>query len=133
MKYWLVRSPYKTRKWEDVLMSSIFKLYGIRNYVARDNISKMSKGDCALWYSSSAGKKIFGTMKVEKTAYQDNTSEGNWLSLDFVPFSTFAKHITFQKVKENQILSKSKIITQIRITVVEITKEEYDEVLKAVS
>ena len=44
MKYWFIRSPFKTRKWEDILMSGVFNLYGIRNYSAKNNIAKIKKG-----------------------------------------------------------------------------------------
>jgi len=129
MKYWFVRSPYKTRKWEDVLMSGVFKLYGIRNYAAKKNISAMGKNDMALWYSSTAGKKIFGTMKIKETAYQDMTSEGDWLAIDLIPMITFEKPVSYTQLKEYEILINSNIISQNRISVVEITKEEYDEIM----
>ena len=130
MRYWFVRSPYKTRKWEDILMSGIFKLYGIRNYAAKKNISEMRKNDKALWYSSTAGKKIFGTMKVKGIACKDNTTEENWLAIDLIPVTTFEKPISYTELKKDIILMNSNIIRQKRITVVEITNEEYNEVLR---
>jgi len=38
MKYWVVRSPFKTRTWEDTLMAGVFSLYGIRG----------NRGGCSL-------------------------------------------------------------------------------------
>lgn len=130
MRYWFIRSPYKTRKWEDVLMSGIFKLYGIRNYAAKKNISGMRKDDKVLWYSSTSGKKIFGTMKIKGTAYQDNTTEDNWLAIDLIPVTTFEKPISYTELKKNVILMNSNIINQTRISVVEITNVEYNEVIR---
>jgi len=133
LRYWFVRSPYKTRKWEDVLLSGIFSLYGIRNHAAKNNINEMKDGDVALWYSSTAGKKVFGTMSVRGTAYPDNTSADNWLAIDFLPIKTFETPVCYTELKGNEIISKSNIIIQKRISVVGITKNEYDEVLKVVS
>ena len=130
MRYWFVRSPFKTRKWEDVLMADQFKLYGIRNYAAKKNISKMKCGDIALWYSSSAEKKIYGIMKVKNSAYPDNTAEGDWLAIDFIPTTSLHDPISFQQINDNSVLAASSIIKQKRISVVEILKDEYDEIIK---
>jgi len=133
MKYWFVRSPFKTRKWEDVLMNGVFHLYGIRNYTAKNNISKMKKGDLALWYSSSAGRKVYGTMSVKDVAFLDKTSDGNWLSIDFIPKSSLTDPIDLEAIKQNENLSNSNILKQKRISVIEITEEEYNKILKTAS
>ena len=38
MKYWFIRSPFRTLRWEDVLMSEVFNLYGIRSNAAKKNV-----------------------------------------------------------------------------------------------
>ncbi|MGD9157995.1 MAG: EVE domain-containing protein [Desulfobacteraceae bacterium] len=129
MKYWFVRSPFKTRTWEDVLMAGVFSLYGIRGNAAKKNISEMKKGDLALWYSSAAGKKIFGIMKVKNTAYPDSTSDSYWLAIDFIPVTTLKRPIPFEEIKNNQHLSGSSIVKQIRISVTNVLKEEYQKII----
>ena len=130
MKYWFVRSPFKTRKWEGILMSGLFNLYGIRSNAAKKNISEMKKGDMALWYSSSAGKKVFGVMKVKSNAFSDNTADKDWLAIDFIPTKTFNNPVSLSSIRENCILADSSIVKQNRITVVEISKDKYEELLK---
>jgi len=129
MRCWFVRSPFKTRKWEDVLMSEVFHLYGIRNYAAKKNISQMQNGDMALWYSSSAGKKVYGTMRIKGKAFIDKTSDNNWLAIDFIPKTSFPNPVTLETIKQSQLFLDSNILKQKRISVVEITKNEYKEIL----
>lgn len=129
MKYWVVRSPFKTRTWEDVLMAGVFNLYGIRGNAAKKSISEMRKGDLAFWYSSAAGKKIFGIMKVKNSAYPDNTADSDWLAIDFVPVTTLKRSIPLEEIKNNQHLSGSSIVKQIRISVTNVLKEEYQEII----
>jgi len=129
MRYWFVRSPFKTRKWEDVLMTGVFNLYGIRNYAAKNNISNMEKGDMALWYSSSAGRMVYGTMQVKEKAFTDKTNT-NWQAIDFIPKISFIHQVTLKKITENSFFVDSNIIKQKRISVVEISKKEYDKILK---
>lgn len=50
-------------------MAGVFHLYGIRGNAARKNISLMEKGEMALWYSSSAGKKVYGTSDICRLFY----------------------------------------------------------------
>ncbi len=130
MKYWFVRSPFKTRKWTDVLMAGVFNLYGIRGNAARKNISLMEKGDMALWYSSSDGKKVYGTMKVYSMAYPDKTGDNGWLAIDFLPAKTFGDPVTIKEINETLGNPESKIIKQTRISVIDISKNEYDEIVK---
>ena len=115
MRYWFVRSPFKTRKWEDVLMAGIFNFYGIRSNASKKNISKMEKGDLALWYSSSAGKKVYGQMQIKGKAFPDKTTAKDWLAIDFIPESTFKMPVSFENIKESKVLSDSYIINQKRI------------------
>ena len=68
-------------------------------------------------------------MKIKGTAYQDNTTEDNWLAIDLIPVTTFEKPISYTELKKNVILMNSNIINQTRISVVEITNEENNEVI----
>ena len=46
MAYWFIRSPFETRKWEDVLVNGVFRFFRYRNaqnvpvYIFHNAISK---------------------------------------------------------------------------------------------
>lgn len=127
-KYWFVRSPYKSRTWQDVLMQDVFKLYGIRSHAAKSNIAQMQKEDKALWYCRSQGKKVFGLMKVSSNPYTDTTSTGAWLAIDFKPVKTFADAVTL--VELNNMFNEMPIfLKQQRIAVTQLTKTEFETII----
>ena len=133
VKYWFVRSPFKTRKWDDVLMDGVFNLYGIRNYASIKNIAQMEKCDLALWYSGNAAKMVYGTMQIKNEGFIDKTSTANWLAIDFIPKTSLSVPVTLTTIKKNKILENSNILKQKRMSVVEITEREYEEIIKTAS
>ena len=127
-KYWFIRSPYKSRTWQDVLMQDVFKLYGIRSHAAKNNIAQMQKGDKVLWYSSSQGKKVFGIMKVSSKPYTDTTSSNRWLAIDFKPVKTFTNALTL--VELNNMFTEIPIfLKQQRIAVTQLTQTEFETII----
>jgi predicted RNA-binding protein with PUA-like domain len=130
MQYWLVRSPFKTRKWEDILVKGVFHLYGIRNAQSRKNIARMQPGEQALWYSSTQGKAIYGILEVKTEPFQDPGTSKDWLAIDFIPKTTFAQPITLQQLKANGF-ENSPIINQPRTSVLELGEEEFKDIISA--
>jgi predicted RNA-binding protein with PUA-like domain len=101
MHFWFIRSPFKTRKWEDILVNGVFHLYGIRNAQSLKNIARMQPGEQALWYSSTQGKAIYGILEVKTEPFQNPGTSEEWLAIDFIPKTTFPQHITLQQLKAN--------------------------------
>ena len=131
MNHWLVKSPFKTRNWQHVLFAGTFNLYGIRNYQAKNNISKMKKGDLAQYYHSPSSKSLYGIMKVCTSPYKDTTTNSDtWLSIDFEPIKTFEQPITLHKVKAEKKLQNIRLIRQPRVSVIPLTKKEFEIIIK---
>ena len=129
MNYWLVKSPFRTRSWQDVLVKGIFKLYGIRNHQSKNNISKMKSGDRALYYHGPSGKQIYGIMQVNKKAYPDpTTNDPNWLAIDFEPVKTFEVPVTLQQIRSLPELQHIGLIKQPRVSVTSLTKDEFNKI-----
>ena len=131
MNYWLIKSPFRTRSWQDVLVKGVFKLYGIRNHQAKNNIAKMKKGDLALYYHSPSSKSIYGVMKVSTSPYKDTTTNSDiWLSIDFEPINTFEQPITLHQIKADGELRNIGLIKQPRVMVSPLTKEEFEDIVE---
>lgn len=128
MNYWLVKSPFRTRSWQDVLVKGGFKLYGIRNHQSKNNISKMKPGDKALFYHGPSGKQIYGIMQVNKPAYPDpTTNDPNWLSIDFEPIKTFESPVTLEQIRSLP-LQNIVLLKQPRVSVAPLTKKEFERI-----
>ncbi|GBE41292.1 MAG TPA: EVE domain-containing protein [Nitrospirae bacterium] len=131
MNYWFVKSPFRIRSWQNVLVEGVFKLYGIRNHQAKNNIAQMKKGDLVLYYHSPSSKSIYGIMKVSTLPYNDKTTKSEvWLSIDFEPINTFEQSISLQQIKNDSKLHNIGLIKQPRVSVLPLSKEEFEIIRK---
>jgi predicted RNA-binding protein with PUA-like domain len=131
MNYWLVKSPFRTRSWQDVLVKGVFKLYGIRNHQSKNNISKMKPGDKTLFYHSLSGKQIYGIMQVNKPAYPDPTTNAlNWLAIELEPVMTFDVPVRLEQIRSIPDLQNITLLKQPRVSVAPLTKREFDKIVE---
>src|SRR3989337_2231912 len=104
MKYWLVKSEPFKYSWEMFLKDDSTYWDGVRNYQARNNLKNMKKDDLVLFYHSNEGLEVVGIAKVIKESYQDPTTNDKRL-----------KKIALNK--------------QSRLSVMPLTKEEFDVIV----
>ena len=123
MNFWFIKSPFKNRGWGEAIMTGKFTLYGIRNHQARKSISEMQPGDVAIYYHD---RLALGLMEVITNPYQDPTTSSNWLSIDFVPVKTFINPLSLENIKQNEILNKTAIVKQPRLSVVKLSVKEFE-------
>src|SRR5437879_10557692 len=84
--FWLVKQEPSDYSWADFVADGSTSWTGVRNFAARNNLRRMSKGDEVLFYHSGEGKAVVGVAKVVRTAYRDTTArEGDWSAVDLVP------------------------------------------------
>ena len=131
MNYWFVKSPFRTRSWQDVLVKGTFKLYGIRNHQSKSNVAKMKTGDKAFFYHGPSGKQIYGIMQVNKPAYSDpTTNDPNWLAIDFEPIKTFEAPVTLNQIRSLPELQNMVLLKQPLVSVAPLTKKEFESISK---
>jgi predicted RNA-binding protein with PUA-like domain len=130
IQYWLIRSPYQHRTWDDVLMRNLFRLHGIRNPEAARNIGRMKVGDLALYYDNITIKGAFGILEISSKPYPDPTSnESCWTAIDATPQSTFDPPVLLETIKASNILADCQIITRPRLSVAELSIAHYQALL----
>ncbi len=126
MAYWLVKSPFRSRTWARVVAVGEFRLYGIRNAQARNNIAQMQSGDEVFFYFQQA---VWGVMQVEGTPVADPTSaESKWLAVTFKPVCTFEEPIVLGTLKAIKNLSDSPLLRQPRLSAVSLSPEQWDTI-----
>jgi predicted RNA-binding protein with PUA-like domain len=131
MKYWLVKSDPETYSWKNLIQDKKTDWTGVRNYQARNNLKEMNIGDLVLFYHSQEEKAIIGVAKVVKQAYQDaTTNDPHWVAVDIEPVEEFKTPVTLSQIKLNPILKNIGLIKQFRLSVMPITKDEYEEIVK---
>jgi len=130
MKYWLVKSEPFKYSWEMFLKDGSTYWDGVRNYQARNNLKNMKNGDLVLFYHSNEGLEVVGVAKVIKEAYQDpTTNDQRWVVVDLAPFKTLKKPVSLADIKNDKRLKNIALIKQSRLSVMPLTKEEFDVIV----
>lgn len=131
MKYWLMKSEPDVFSFDDLIRKKQEAWDGVRNYTARNNMRAMKKGDIALFYHSNIDKAVVGIMEIVKEAYQDPTTDNEaWVCVDVAPIEKLKNSVTLAAIKANSKLAEIKLIKQSRLSVCDITKAEYNEIIK---
>lgn len=104
---------------------------GVRNRQARNNLAAMRKDDLVLYYHSQQELAVVGIMKVLREAYPDPTSKDpQWLTCDFEPITTLRCPAKLCEIKECPALLNIRLIRQPRLAVMQLTKEEFEAIVR---
>ena len=131
ISYWLLKSEPSTWSWEDQVQADIDMWDGVRNYQARNNLKSMKKKDLCFFYHSVSEKLIVGIVEVVKEHYPDPTDKtGRFVATDVKAKKKLKNPVSLDQIKSNPKLSNISLIKQSRLSVMPITKNEWDIILK---
>ena len=131
MNYWLIKSePFKF-SWYQLVNEKKTYWDGVRNYLARNYLKAMKKGDKIFFYHSNEGLEIVGIAKVVKEYYQDPTTpEPAWVVVDIAPVKKLKKPITLKQIKAEKDLQEMSLIKSMRLSVQPVREEEWNKILE---
>ena len=130
MKHWLAKSEPKKYSWDDFVSEGRDYWDGVRNYLARNNLSAMKIGDRVLFYHSVTGKEVVGIAEVVREAYQDPTTDDErWVAVDMVPVEKLTRPVTLADIKAEPALAEVALVKQSRLSVVPLLAGEYRKIL----
>lgn len=149
-KFWLVKSEPDVFSWDDLKNSKNQTTYwdGVRNYQARNYLrDQMKKGDQVLFYHSNTDPlAVMGVCEVVREGYPDHTQfdpdsnhydpkadpdNPTWYMVDIKLKKEFKHPVTLDEIKSNPKLKNMKLIQRgNRLSVMPLTKQEFDEIIK---
>lgn len=133
MQYWLVKTEREAYSWVTLNRDGRTAWTGVRNFQARNNLRAMKRGDLVFFYHSGSEKQVVGIAKVAKEAYPDATAtEGDWSCVDLVPEKALKKPVELDTIRGDPQLKEMKLVKQSRLSVMPLTKSEFERVLKLV-
>ncbi|MBA2379258.1 MAG: EVE domain-containing protein [Blastocatellia bacterium] len=128
MNYWLVKQEPTAYSFDDFAKDGSTDWTGVRNYQARNNLAEMKKNDKVLFYHSVNEKSVVGTATVSKTSFPDPTDD-KWIAVELKAGKRLKKPVTLDAIKKNLALSEISLVKQSRLSVMPLTKDEYDEII----
>ncbi len=129
MNYWLVKQEPQKYSFDDLIKDKQTIWDGVRNYQARNNLRDMKRGDKVLYYHSGSEKSVVGIAEVKRESFPDPTDE-KWIAVEIKPIQKFNKPVTLYEIKAEKSLENIELIKQSRLSVMPLTKEEFDTILK---
>ncbi len=128
--FWLVKQEPSDYSWSDFVADRGTSWTGVRNYAARNNLRRMSKGDEVLFYHSGEDKAVVGIAKVARTAYRDATAkEGDWNAVDLMPIKPLRRPVTLREIKAKPALKKIALVRQSRLSVMPLKAAEFRRIV----
>ena len=130
MNFWLVKSEPDVYSFERLVAEGNARWDGVRNYQARNNLRAMKVGDLCLFYHSNEGKEMVGIAEVARESYQDPTTDDkNWVVVDVKPHMKLKNPVSLAAMKADPRLANLGLIRQSQLSVIKISKEEFDIIL----
>src|SRR2546423_15077966 len=127
---WMVKQEPEAYSWNDLLRDGRTDWTGVRNFQARNNLRTMSIGDSVLFYHSGTGKVVRGVAQVARAAYADPTSDDpQWVAVDIKPLKTLEEPVTLAAIRYHAKLTNLPLIRQSQLSVMPLTKEEFEAIV----
>ncbi len=127
---WMVKQEPEVYSWDDLVRDGKTDWTGVRNFQARNNLRQMNVGDRVLFYHSGTGKCVVGIAEVAKAAYPDPTADDpQWVAVDIKPVKPLKESVPLASIRYNPKLSNLPLIRQSQLSVMSLTKEEFDTII----
>ena len=128
--YWMAKSEPETYSWDDLVRDGKTDWTGVRNFQARNNLRQMKTGDQVLFYHSGKHKAVVGIAEVVKAAYADPTAaDSQWVAVDLKAVKPLATPVLLAAIRYDKRLSALPLIRQSQLSVMPLTKDEFDAIL----
>lgn len=131
MNYWLVKQEPISYSFDDFAKDKQTDWTGVRNYTARNNLKAMKKGDKVFYYHSGDCKEVVGLATVSKSFFPDPTAtDGDWAAVELQAGKKVKNPVTLAAIKANKKLKDIALIRLSRLSVVPLTEDEFNEILR---
>lgn len=131
INYWLVKSEPDAFSWDQQVKNKVEPWTGVRNFMARNNLRAMKKGDKAFFYHSNIGKEIVGIVQVVREAYPDPTAEsGPWVCVDVKAKAPIPEPVTLATIKSDPALADMALVRLSRLSVGPVKPAEWAHICK---
>lgn len=130
MNYWLVKQEPSTYSFDDFQKENKTDWTGVRNYMARNFLRDMKKGENVLFYHSGDEKAVVGFATVSKAAFPDPTADDDaWVAVELKAGKKFKRPVPLSEIKTEPKLANMLLVKNSRISVMSVTEDEYDQVV----
>jgi predicted RNA-binding protein with PUA-like domain len=130
-RHWLVKQEPESYPWSAFKGDRRTSWDGVRNYQARNNLNGMQPGDPVLYYESGDAKSVVGIARVKRAAYPDPTAdEPAWVSVELEAVGDLGRPVSLAEIKADPALAGILLIRNSRLSVIPLTRGEFERIAK---
>jgi len=130
-QHWLVKQEPESYAWATFVKDGRTSWDGVRNYQARNNLRLMAAGDPVLFYASGGPKEVVGIARVSKVAYPDPTADDPaWVSVELEAVRPLARPVPIAEIRAEASLSKVPLLRHTRLSVMPLTRAEFEGIVR---
>jgi len=130
-QYWMVKQEPTAYSWDQFAADGKTDWTGVRNFQARNNLRLMKIDDPVFYYHSVNGKAVVGIAKVTKEAFRDPTAaEGDWSAVELTAVKPIEPPVKVDRIKQEPKLANMHLLRNSRLSVMKLTKEEFETILE---
>lgn len=130
-RWWLMKSEPDVYGWDDLVAEGEGTWDGVRNHRAANNLRAMKVGDQAFFYHSNIGLEVVGIVEISGEGLTDPTDpDGKWAAVKVKPLRKLARPVTLKQIKADPKLEGIELVRLSRLSVAELTKAEFDYIVK---
>jgi len=131
MRHWLLKSEPDAYSWSDLVREGAGTWDGVRNFMARNNLRAMRKGDLALFYHSVSGKSVVGICQIVEEHFVDpSAQDGDWSAVRVAPVRAFSAPVTLSMIKDEPSLRDIAMLKYNRLSVVPLSDAEFERIVE---
>jgi predicted RNA-binding protein with PUA-like domain len=129
---WLVKTEPSVYSFDDLKKEGRAVWDGVTNPAALKNLRTMKSGDKVLVYHTGDERRAVGIAEVVREAYPDpRKSDPRLVVVDLRAGPALKTPVSLADVKAAQVFAESPLVRQGRLSVVPLTKEQWDFLVKA--
>ncbi len=127
---WLLKTEPEEYSWQDLVEEGQGVWDGVKAPAALKNLRRVKKGDQLFIYHTGQERAIVGIAKVTAEAYPDpSEDDGKLFVIKIAPVEQLRRVVSLKQIKSSGLFPDWDLIRLPRLSVVPVSKEQWDFVV----
>jgi len=131
---WLFKEDPESYSFDQLQKDGETVWEGVHNNLALKNLRQVKKGEQIFYYETGDNKSVVGIMKSSSDAYSNekgsDLAAAKEVAVDVLPIRKLRNSVSLHSIKSNSKFKDFILVRFSRLSVMPVTKEQWDEILK---
>ncbi len=131
---WLFKEDPESYTFEQLQKDGKTGWEGVHNNLALKNLRQVKKGDTVFFYQTGDQKSVVGIMKASSDAYSSekgvDLGSSKEVAVEVTPVKKLKNPVSLHTIKSSPKFKDFILVRFSRLSVMPVTKEQWDEIVK---